>query len=280
MNACRDEPPHHSERPLACSGKVLGVGLHLIEDDLMAQLLTIVEVDERLMRRVVREHPGVHRQHTGSPSGRVDRPDQQRLPLGQRFQPRPHRVGQRPAVRGQPQSGIEQRDDARVLGREEGRFQQTLGGIDAQFVRNVDDVHDQRDTDRIVVQPCVEIAEWHLVGGRWRGRHQQYQSNPGTRQSPHRWKRSNGNVSRSRGSSESRPPPTSRCLPEKPRSPAEARRSDRGRRSGVLTRVIGCMAARTAPGRIASLPPACRMVPGRGPAVEARAILTVCEYSG
>ena len=74
----------------------------------------------------------------------------QRLALGKRLGRRPRVDGQRAAVGRQRATG--RRSSLRIaaiLRREDGRIEQPLDRLDAQIVRDVEDVGDERHLDRV-----------------------------------------------------------------------------------------------------------------------------------
>ena len=163
MDARRRERAHHRQRTLR-GARVVDVFLAVgVEDQLLLQRAVLVDVDERLVQRVVGKQVGVERQGAGILVGDAVLQPQRRV-VAQHLETGPLQVEAPVAAQHQPrlEEGAEPlaglfRD--RVL-------EQPLRRADAELVRRVDDVDDQRAVDAAVAEHDVEIAERRRVRGR------------------------------------------------------------------------------------------------------------------
>jgi hypothetical protein len=80
MNAGLHELADNRERPLACAGEVLEACAGAIEDGLGRERVVLVDVEERLVIRIVREQQRLDRQDAGRPGERSREAQLQRLP--------------------------------------------------------------------------------------------------------------------------------------------------------------------------------------------------------
>ena len=69
MDTSRDESARHGERAAGGAGEELERRVAAIEDGLLAQRAILVDVDERLVLRVVREEEGRRAERGGSDPG-------------------------------------------------------------------------------------------------------------------------------------------------------------------------------------------------------------------
>ena len=146
MHTRGDEALHDRPDALPAAGEILELDPARVEDGLR-QRGAFVDVQERLMVRVVREH---HRRHGDGSRRAVERvPEVQpdRLAIFHHLGVRPFRP-QRAAV-GRHQQPRRQEVDHRALTlRHERRVEQTLGRVDVQIVGDVEHVRDERAVNR------------------------------------------------------------------------------------------------------------------------------------
>ena len=121
------------------------------------------------MLGIVREHDGVERDSAGR-RRRVPQAQAQRLPFAQNLRLRPF-GSQPPAVGVELQTGREKRADGGGSFGDHVRLEQPLGGRELEIVGHVEDVHDDRHVEPVLLHLHVEVAEGNgmrVNGGRER----------------------------------------------------------------------------------------------------------------
>ena len=164
MDARGHELPDHSRHALTRACEVLEARMTRVEDHLRRQRVALVDVDERLVHRVVREHHGVDRDGTGRGRRRVANVEPDRLPILKDFGRAPL-GGQRASVGRQFETWRQHRLDRGLALGHQRRFEQALGGRHLQIVRDVENVRDERHVDRRLLDLDVEVAERHWMRG-------------------------------------------------------------------------------------------------------------------
>ena len=129
----------------------------------MAQRVALVDVDERLVRPVVREHRGVEVDPARRRRPLEAQRETQPLPIGHGFD-----VGQRDdgvaAVESQVQPAGQDLGEGRAVPPRHGRIEQGVGVGDFQLVGGVEVVDDERAGDTGRGQPQIEVAERRGMG--------------------------------------------------------------------------------------------------------------------
>ena len=153
----------HRQRALPRAGEVLEARTSGVENRLR-QRVAFVHVEEGLVHRIVRKHPGGHRDRSGALRERKAHGKPQRLAIAQDVGREPLRR-QRTAVRADRQPRRQQR---RQLGRSRERhrrIEEPLRRLHVQIVRRIEDVDDEGAFDRIRLQAEIEITERHRMRG-------------------------------------------------------------------------------------------------------------------
>ena len=126
-----------------------------VEDDLLAKLTLVVDVDERLMERIVGKQVGVDRQRT-----EVHILDAiakaHRLLFSHELDALP--LERQASIALEKESRRENLFDAFLLCLRETGLHDFFGR-NAELVRNIDHVHDERAFDATVLEHDVEVAE-------------------------------------------------------------------------------------------------------------------------
>ena len=103
MNTRRYELPDHSQYTLPGSRKILGLRMVDVENHLRCQGIALVDIDERLMLRIVSKHFRGNRHHAGRGYIRIAEMESDRLALLQNFPLKPLRA-QRMTICGETKS--------------------------------------------------------------------------------------------------------------------------------------------------------------------------------
>ena len=179
MDAGPHELADQRERALTGAGKVLESGTAAVENGLRPQRVAFIDIEERLMIRIVGEHVRTDRHRTWPAGQLIADLHPERLPIGEHVGRRPRRR-QRHAVSGELQSWTQQRADRRRSPVGHAPIEQQLGLRDVQIVREIDNMRDQRHLERSGFNVDVEVAEGDGMGGD--RRRQCKQNGNGTRQ--------------------------------------------------------------------------------------------------
>ena len=163
MDAGRQELLHDGERALARAGEVLEAWCGRRRGSPAVSAVALVDVEERLVLRIVGKHLRRHGDHAGARRQREAQRELQRLAIGDDLRVRPLRASASTPSATTVSRAREQLRDRRRLLRRDRRIEQPFGRIDVQVVREVEDVRDQRAFDRVRLQPEIEIAERHRM---------------------------------------------------------------------------------------------------------------------
>ena len=143
MDAGGDEASCHRERAAGAIPEKYSIdGPRGVEDDLLPQRAVLVDVDERLVLRVVGKEPRVQAQCRGPVAGECER-QSQRLLLRQHLE-RPPGDRQRTITVRERQPRRQHPLERRGTRGGDGRVEQLRGRIDAEIVPRVEDVHRER----------------------------------------------------------------------------------------------------------------------------------------
>ena len=153
---------HDGRRALPRAGEVLEVGAAAIENRLR-QRAALVDVEERLVLRIVREHrradAGPFPPGPRARSGRASLSDWRSATTSADDH---CGVSATPFAVTVSRPAKQPRDGRRLLRRDR-RIEQPLGRLDVQIVREVEDVRDERALDRVRLEAEVDVAERHRV---------------------------------------------------------------------------------------------------------------------
>src|SRR5262245_4616325 len=116
-----------------------------VEDRLRREGAALVEIEERLMRGVVREEPRRDRYRPWQGVGRIAAMKLDGLAISKRYAFRPGAVGERMTVNGDLQSLPEERLEGVALSVEHRRVEDAIGRFDAKFVPDVEHVGHERE---------------------------------------------------------------------------------------------------------------------------------------
>ena len=157
-----NERLHHLDGALRRAA-VVDAGVRIgVEDDLLAQLALVVDVDERLVERVVRKQVRIDAEGA-EVRVRDAIAEPQRLLLFHELDALP--LDRQTPIASKIQSWRQDLADALLLLGDERRVHQPFRR-DAQLVGHVDDVHDEGALDAPVLEHDVEVAERGGVGPR------------------------------------------------------------------------------------------------------------------
>ena len=169
-------------RPAALPAKYSNVGPAAIENRLR-QRLAFVDVDERLMVRIVREHR--RRDFSACPAAAgqfvPDLRSGSDCRSGRTSASAPTLAVNGPAVGGQCEPRPQQRDIAACASVDHVGFQKLFGRRDVEIVSDVEDVCDERHVDRAGLEPDVEVAERHGMRGDARRQTRRHDATPSAR---------------------------------------------------------------------------------------------------
>jgi hypothetical protein len=168
LDAGRYERAEHRAHALPRAGVVVERGMPGVEDGLVPQRLAFVDVDERLVRAVVREE---HRVDVHAPRclrGVEGDVEAQALTIGHGDHAgEPHRHGR--AVEQERETPLQHRGQRRPVSPGHGGIEQGVGVGELQFVGGVEVVDGERAVHAGRRDREVEIAERRRVGERGRG---------------------------------------------------------------------------------------------------------------
>ena len=187
VDAVRHEPGQNGQDSRRGTRVVVEPDASPVENRLGRDPVAFVEIDERLMHRVIGEHA---RGHADDPRRAVEldvRVEANRLALCERLGSGPRADRERPAVHAQLQPVGEKRRERGAARGEPLRVEQLLRRLDPEIVGDVEDVRDERQVERAWLDADVEVAEWNRMRRRRRGEgdSDQRQNRPDEPQPPH-----------------------------------------------------------------------------------------------
>src|SRR5438128_8156304 len=168
MNTRRYELPDHSQYTLPRSGKILGLGMVDVQNHLRGQGIALVDIDERLMLRIVSEHLRPNRHHPRRGYVQVAEMQSHRLPLRQNCPLKPLRA-QGMTIGGETESGREKVVDCSFLFGNEAGIEELFHWRYSKVMRQVVNVYREGSFDHSRLQLHVKIAEWDGVRNSRRG---------------------------------------------------------------------------------------------------------------
>ena len=121
---------------------VVETRLRHVEDRLERQLFAFIDIDERLMRGVVRKHPRLNRVGARRTVDVVLGSDAHRLTIRKRLGCRPRRRSQCGAVGHHANPRSEEVDERALFRREKAAVEQSIRRFDLQIVSDVEHVDD------------------------------------------------------------------------------------------------------------------------------------------
>ncbi len=130
------------------------------------------------MLRIVREEGGVHPEHPERPAGVEPRPHLNGLAFGQGLGRGPRAGAEGLAVAQELEAVSQQRGNGFRTRRQHRWLEQPLDRLDAQVVRHVEDMRDDRDVEGGRIDAHVDIAERNRMSRGRRRDAQQRERNP------------------------------------------------------------------------------------------------------
>jgi hypothetical protein len=191
VHTCWHESLNDRQRPLPASRIVLEPCPPLVQNRLPGDGPLFVEVHERLVLRVVGEHPGVDANQAWRPRERDTGPKADGLPIRQRLGNGPPLGDDDAVVHCQSQAGAQELRNRCVLRLKDRRIEQPCGRVDLQLVCDVDRVSDEGDVERRRFDVDVEVGKGHGMRFGPRGASEQPHDNSGDPEALHR---ANGSV--------------------------------------------------------------------------------------